>query len=168
MLAIMSRKACALPDISNPTSNPSCIPNCFCTSASDVLSRIDGERRSHLSCQVQPERIHVGDDDVARASMADHWDCHDADWARSRNQYIFAVDRERKRRMHGVAKGIKDRGHFLVDLWIVSPDVCHGQAQSIPQKRRGDLRQRPGSANKDAACLRGNSCSGRTPRALRR
>jgi hypothetical protein len=29
--------------------------------------------------------------------------------------------------MHGVAEGIEDGRHFLVDLGIVPPDVGHGQ-----------------------------------------
>jgi hypothetical protein len=33
MLASMSRKASGLPDISRPTSKPSVMPSCFCTSA---------------------------------------------------------------------------------------------------------------------------------------
>src|SRR6185369_12384001 len=33
--------------------------------------------------------------------------------------------------MHGVAEGIEDRGHFLIHIRFVTPDVAHGQHNEL-------------------------------------
>ena len=109
MLASMSRKAAGLPDISRPTSKPSFMPSCFCTSASASLRDVDGQRRAHLAGQVQAVRIHVGDDDVARPGVAHDGGGHDADRPGAGDQHVLAEHVERQGRVDGVAERIEDR-----------------------------------------------------------
>ena len=90
MLASMSRKAAALPDISRPTSKPSFMPSCFCTSGERLLRDVHGQRRAHACGQVQAVGIDVGDDDVARPGVAHDGGGHDADGAGAGDQHVLA------------------------------------------------------------------------------
>ena len=127
MLTIMSRKAAPLPDISRPTSKPSCMPSCFCTSRSGVSAVFTASVAPILRASSSRYGIQVGDDDVPRACALHHRDAHDADGARAGDQHIFAEHGKRERRVHGVAEGIEDGGDFLIDMRLVPPDVAHRQ-----------------------------------------
>ena len=109
MLASMSRKAAGLPDISRPTSKPSFMPSCFCTSASVCVAHVDGERRAHLLRQVEPVGVDVGDDDVAGAGVADDGGGHAADRAGAGDEHVFAEHVERQGGVDGVAERVEDR-----------------------------------------------------------
>src|SRR5579859_6112529 len=75
---------------------------------------------------------------MPRARMASHWNRHDANRPRARNQHILAQYRKRKRGMNCIAKGIEDRRHLLVDTGMVPPDVGHRQGD-IFGKRAGAI-----------------------------
>ena len=62
-------KGAGLPDISRPTSKPSVMPSCFCTSAMLSRANIHDACGPHLLGQFQSLGIHVGDDDVAGPGM---------------------------------------------------------------------------------------------------
>ena len=85
MLSIMSRKAAGLPDISRPTSKPSFMPSCFCTSRKRApVFDVQRHGGAHLPRQVQPVIVHVGDHHEPRAGVLGHGRRHDADRARRR------------------------------------------------------------------------------------
>ena len=90
MLASMSRKAAGLPDISSPTSKPSFMPSCFCTSASVLLADVDGQRGAHLPGQFQAVGIDVGDHHVPRPGVPDDGRGHDADRPGAGDQHVLA------------------------------------------------------------------------------
>ena len=127
MLAIISRSACGLPDISRPTSKPSIMPSCFCTSASGVSFGLTRQRRAHLARQLQPEGIQIRHHHMPRAGMPHHRNRHDADRAGAGDQHVLAQHREGKRRVHRVAEGIEDGRHFAGRCRDVPPDIGHGQ-----------------------------------------
>ena len=68
--------------------------------------------------------------------MFRHRNRHDPDRPRARNQHVFAQQRERQRRVHGIAKRIEDRRNLLVDLRIMPPDVRHRQRDKLRKRSR--------------------------------
>ena len=71
---------------------------------------------------------------------------HDADRAGAGDQNVFAKYFEGERRVHGVAKRIKDRGDLQVDVRLVLPDIGH---------RDGDIFRKPAvRVNAKAASVR--------------
>ena len=156
MLASMSRKAWALPDISMPTSKPSCIPSFFCTSWRVVSLGFTARVDTHLAGQFQAVRIDVGDDDVARAGVPGHGGGHDADGPGAGDEHVLAEHREGQGGVDGIAEGVEDRGDVPGHARIVPPDVGHGQgnvlgecAGTVHARRRRSPRTggggRPGS-----------------------
>ena len=87
---------------------------------------INREGDADFAGEVAAVLIGVGDDDVARASVASDGGSHDADGAGSGDEDVFAEDGECERGMDGVAEGIEDRGDLVGDAWRVAPDVGHG------------------------------------------
>jgi hypothetical protein len=73
---------------------------------------------------------------TCRAGVADDGDGHDADGAGAGDEHVLTKYRKRERCVHGVAEGIEDGRHFLVDLGIVAPDVGHGQGDVLGKTAR--------------------------------
>jgi hypothetical protein len=59
--------------------------------------------------------------------MLDHGNGHDADRPCPCDEHIFAEHGKGKTRVNRISKRIEDGSHFLIDLWVMAPDVCHGQ-----------------------------------------
>jgi hypothetical protein len=55
---------------------------------------------------------------------------------RAGDEYVFAQHRKGKSGMHRVAEGIEDRGHFLIDLRVMPPNVGHGQRNEFSKGSR--------------------------------
>src|SRR5262249_4372404 len=83
---------------------------------------IDGQGGLHFSREVEAEGIEIGDDDVARASVAHNRDGHDANGAGAGDQHIFAEYREREGGMDSVAEGTEDGSDLKVDAGMMAPD----------------------------------------------
>ena len=63
-----------------------------------ALARVDRQRGAHPPGQVEPVRVEVGDDDVARAGVADDRRRHAADRAGAGDQHVLAEHRELRAR----------------------------------------------------------------------
>jgi hypothetical protein len=135
MLASMSRKAEALPDISRPTSKPSFIPSSFCTCRDRFGPRVERPRGTHLPRQLEPVRIDVGDDDIARAGVAHHRSRHQPDRAGAGDQHVLAEDGERERVCTALPNGSKMR-RYRRESRIVMPDVGHRQHDVLGERAR--------------------------------
>ena len=164
----MSRKAAGLPDISRPTSKPSVMPSCFCTSARVLLAHVDGEGDAELAGQFEAVGVDVGDDDVARAGVAGDGGGHDADGAGAGDQHVLAQHRERQRGVDGVAEGVEDGGHVEVDAVVVTPDVGHRQRDVLGEGAGAIHADALGVARRGGGGRPGSCGSGRRPRGLRR
>ena len=128
MLPSISRKAEGLPDISSPTSKPSCMCNFLLDFIEGYGSRVYGAGYSDFFGEVAAIFVGIGDDDVARAGVTSDGSGHDADGTGSGDEDVFAEDREGERGVNGVAEGVEDGGDFERDAGRVLPDVGHGQA----------------------------------------
>ena len=140
---IISRSASGLPDISRPTSKPSCMSSSRCASASrscaDVHRAADPER----SGQGQPVLAQVGDHHVPGPSvLADHRG-HDADRPGPGDQHVLAQHRKGEGGVHRIAERVEDRRHAPVDRMPVHPGVAGGDGHV--------LRERPVHLYPDAA-----------------
>ena len=103
-----------------------------------ALAWVDGERRAHPPRELEPVRVEVGDDDVARARVPHDRGRHAADRAGTGDEHVLAEDRERERGVHGVAERVEDRGDVVVDARPVVPDVRHRQ-RDVLGERAGPL-----------------------------
>ena len=168
MLASMSRKACGLPDISRPTSKPSFMPSSCWASAMRLLADVDGQGRAHAAGQLQPVGIHVGDDHVAGAGMADHGGGHDADRPGAGDQHVFAQHGEVQRRVHRVAEGIENRLRCRGRWPGRGPRRWSSAAPGIRRRPRADSRRSPWCPCRGGGGRPGSCGSGRRPRAPRR
>ena len=146
MLASMSWSAAGLPDISSPTSKPSVMPSSRCTSATVPWLTSSACVTPMLPRQLEPVGVDVGDDDVARARVADDGGRHDPDRPGAGDQHVLAEHGERERGVDGVAEGIEDRRDVEVDARRVLPDVRHRQ--------RDVLGERAGAVDADALGVR--------------
>ena len=113
MVRSISRNAAALPDISRPTSNPSCMPRSFIVVVERLARDVDGARGAHLAREIEAIVVHVRDDDVARADEARDRHRHDADRARAGDQHVLADHVEGEGGVRGVAERIEDRGDVV-------------------------------------------------------
>ena len=107
-----------------------------------ALADVERVRHADAPRQLEPVGVHVGDDDVPRARVADDGGRHDPDRPGARDQHVLAEHGERERRVDGVAVGIEDRGDVEVDARRVLPDVRHRQ--------RDELGERAGAIDADA------------------
>jgi len=81
MVRSISRKAAGLPDISRPTSKPSCMLRSFMVSSNDSRCDIHRARGPQLAREVESIVVYVRDDHIARADETSDRDGHDADRA---------------------------------------------------------------------------------------
>ena len=142
MVRSISRKAAALPDISRPTSKPSCMPRSFMVCIERLALHVDGARRAHAARQLQAVVVDVGDHDVARADEARDRGRHDADRAGAGDQHVLADQVEGQRGVGGVAERIEDRGDVVADRV--------GQLEGVVGGDRQVLGERPGTIDADA------------------
>jgi hypothetical protein len=68
---------------------------------------VEGEIDLHFPGELEPVRIHIGDDDVTRAGMFANRDGHATDRPRAGDEHIFADKIERQRGVNGVAHRIE-------------------------------------------------------------
>ena len=87
------------------------------------LAHIDRQRRAHLAREIETVRIHVGDDDFARARHLRDRHRHATDRSRAGDEHIFADEIERERGMDGVAERIGTGKDVERDLRIAAPEV---------------------------------------------
>jgi hypothetical protein len=85
------------------------------TSLQVLAGDVHGADIGHLSGQLKPVGVHVGDDHVARARVPGHGGGHDADGTRAGHQHVLAQQVEAERRVHGVPERIEDRADLVVD-----------------------------------------------------
>ena len=140
MLASMSRKAAALPDISRPTSKPSFMPS----SLLDVGERLRCGRRRRsvapiLLRQLEAVRVHVGDDDVPGPGVPHDGGGHDADRPGAGDQHVLAEHVERQGRVDGVAERVEDRLHVAAGCCgDRGPRRWSSAGRGTRRTRRGD------------------------------
>ena len=117
IVSIMSRKAGAAPDISRPTSKPSFMPIVahHVARASPCEASTTCSTPS-LRASVEPRRVDVGDDDLARADALRDQRAHDADRPGAGDQHVLADQVEGERGVHGIAERIEDRGDLVGDV----------------------------------------------------
>ena len=75
----------------------------------ELRADVDGQRRAHAAGQLEPIRIHVGDDDIAGPGMTGHRGRHDADRPRAGHKHVLAQHGKLQRRMDCVAEWIENR-----------------------------------------------------------
>ncbi len=68
---------------------------------------------AELLGQRQPNRIDVGDHDLARADALRHQRAHDADRSAAGHQHVLADQIEGQGRVDGVAQRVEDRGNLV-------------------------------------------------------
>ena len=81
-----------------------------------LLGDIDRRHVGDLCCEIEPNGIDVGDDDMAGAGMAGHGGGHDADRPGAGDQHILADEVEGQRRVDRIAERIEDGAHLVVDV----------------------------------------------------
>jgi hypothetical protein len=99
-----------------------------------LLAGVHDDGGSHPGSQLATIGIGLADDDEAGAGMANDGGRHQPDRARARDQDVLAEDRERQRRVDGVAERIEDRRDLLVDARPVVPDVRHRQGDVLGER----------------------------------
>ena len=143
-------------------------PKLFLHFGERSLGRIDGQSRAHLARKIEPEWIHIGNYDMARAGVAHHGNSHDADGPGAGDQHVFSEHRKRERCVDSVAEGVKDCSNFLIDTGMVTPDVGHRQRNEFGKSARAIDAYALRVIRKDGAAPRGSCGSGRTQRGPRR
>ena len=73
---------------------------------------------SHLLRYLQTKRIDVSNDDVLRSRIAADTCRHRADEARTRDEYVFAKQRESQGCMGGISEGIHDGREVIRDIRV--------------------------------------------------
>ena len=63
--------------------------------------------------------------------MAGHDRRHQADGARARDQHVLGDEAELRCRVHGIPKGVEDRGDVEVDLRQMRPQVSRGHHDEL-------------------------------------
>ena len=86
--------------------------------------------------QVEPVRVHIGDDDEPGTGMARDGDGHHSNRSCAGDQHILAEHRKRQRGVDSIAEGIEDRSHVTIDRGVVMPDIGHRQHQVFGERSR--------------------------------
>ena len=107
------------------------MPSRRCTSARSSFVGSTTARGAHALGEGPAVGVRLADDDVAGAGVAHHRDGHEADGPGPGDQHVLAQDLEAQGRVDGVAEGIEDGRHVLVDAGPVVPDVGHGQGDVL-------------------------------------
>ena len=81
--------------------------------------------------EIEAVRIHVGDDNIPGAGVANHRGRHNPDRPRARDQHVLAQYGKVQRRVHRVAEGVEDRLDVARQGRVVDPDVGHGQGKIL-------------------------------------
>ena len=84
---------------------------------------------THLPGQIQAVIVDIGDDDAAGAGMLADRGGNDADGTGTGDQHILADEGEHQCGVGGVAEGIKEGHHILVQILINEDHIGFGDAQ---------------------------------------
>ena len=93
----------------------------------DVHRRV----RAHLPGQVQPILVHVRDDHPPGARVLADAHGDDADGASAGDEHVLAHQVEHEGRVGGVAEGVEEGDHVLVQLGVDDDDVAGGDAHVL-------------------------------------
>ena len=121
----------ALPDISRTTSKPSTMPSSALHVGEVGDRRVDDDGGAHALRDGAPIGVRLADDDVAGAGVAHDRGGHEADGPGAGDEHVLAQHLEAERGVHGVAEGVEDGGHLLVDAGPVVPHVRHRQGDVL-------------------------------------
>src|SRR5436190_4058522 len=100
-----------------------------------MVANIDRENiAGHLFGEVEPVRIDVSNNNIARSGMAADRDCHAADRPSAGDQDIFTDQVKRERGVGGVSQRIKTREHIERNIRISMPNIGHRNGEKFRER----------------------------------